>query len=125
MKEVTKFKFEELKVYQKSLDFIDLVYDMSEHFPKTEKYILVSQYLRAANSIALNIAEGSGDSSKQFNRYLQIAIDSVRECVVCNTIAYRRDYIKDEQHQKARVKLVELAKMITGLQKYLKKKTTN
>lgn len=125
MQEV-KFNFEDLIVYQKSLDFVDLVYDTCDKFPKMETYILVSQYIRAANSIALNISEGAGASDAQFNRYLQIALDSTRECVVCSTIATRRKYISDDQNKNTRIKLAELSKMITSLQKHLKnKKKTN
>lgn len=116
------FNFEDLKVYQKALDFIDDVYDITEGFPKVETYRLTSQYVRAANSIALNISEGSGGSDASFNRYLQIAIDSVRECVTCSTIAFRRNYIDDKTNLQFRIKLAELSKMITALQKYLKNK---
>lgn len=84
-----KFKFEDLKVYQKAIDFIDITYVVCKKFPKEETYKLSSQYIRAATSIALNIAEGSGDTNPQFNRFLQIAIGSVKECVVCSTIAKR------------------------------------
>ncbi len=83
-----KFSFEDLIVYQKSLDF---VYNVCESFPKEERYRLSSQYIRAANSVALNISECSGNNDAQFNRYLQIALDSTRECVVCSTIATRRN----------------------------------
>ncbi len=120
--EDVKFNFENLIVYQKSLDFIDMVYDFCSKFPKIETYILTSQYLRAANAIALNIAEGAGSSDAQFNRYLQIALDSTRECVVCSTIALRRSYIKEEQDQITRIRLAELSKMITSLQKHIKSK---
>ncbi len=119
-----KFSFEDLIVYQKSLDFVDFVYNVCESFPKEEIYRLSSQYIRAANSIALNISEGSGNTDAQFNRYLQIALDSTRECVVCSTIATRRNYISKEIDDDTRVKLAELSKMITSLQKYLKKKNT-
>ncbi len=119
-----KFSFEDLIVYQKSLDFVDFVYNVCESLPKEEIYRLSSQYIRAANSIALNISEGSGNTDAQFNRYLQIALDSTRECVVCSTIATRRNYISKEIDDDARVKLAELSKMITSLQKYLKKKNT-
>ncbi|MBQ0733700.1 four helix bundle protein [Aquimarina celericrescens] len=119
-----KFSFEDLIVYQKSLDFVDFVYNVCESFRKEEIYRLSSQYIRAANSIALNISEGSGNTDAQFNRYLQIALDSTRECVVCSTIATRRNYISKEIDDDARVKLAELSKMITSLQKYLKKKNT-
>ena len=118
-----KFAFEDLKVYQKALDFVDSVYSITSTFPKEEKYGLVSQFTRASTSIALNIAEGAGDTNAQFNRFLNIAIDSVKECVVCSTIAQRRNFISIEEDQKLRIKLEELSKMITGLQKYLKSKT--
>lgn len=120
-----KFKFEDLKVYNKALDFVDLVYKVSDTFPKTERYALSSQFTRAAVSISLNIAEGSSDSDKQFNRYLQIALDSVNECVVCSTISKRQNYISGEKDNQIREKLVELSKMITSLQKYLKSKTNH
>lgn len=118
--EEVKFNFEDLIVYQKSLDFIDHVYTTCDEFPKKEQYILSSQYIRAANSIALNISEGAGASDAQFNRYLQIALDSTRECVVCSTIASRRDYISEKKDKITRVKLAELSKMITSLQKRIK-----
>lgn len=58
------FKFEELKVYQKSLDFIDVVYQVTIPFPQEERYGLTSQFRRASTSIALNIAEGSGSTDR-------------------------------------------------------------
>jgi len=118
-----KFKFEDLKVYQKALDFVDLAYNVCDKFPNTERYALSSQFSRAAVSIALNIAEGSSDTDKQFNRFLQMALDSLNECVVCSTIAKRQNYISELADNEIREKLVELSKMITSLQKYLKTKT--
>ncbi len=96
-----KFNFEDLKVYRKALDFVDMVYDITEKFPKNEKYGLTSQYTRAAQSIALNIAEGAGDSDAQFNRFIQIAKGSIKECIVCSTIAKRQNFIsqKEDKHQ--------------------------
>ncbi len=123
--EEVKFNFEDLIVYQKALDFVDLVYNTCEQLPKQEIYRLSSQYTRAANSVAMNISEGSGNTDAQFNRYLQMAIDSVRECVVCSTIAKRRKYISENENKIARLKLAELSKMITSLQKHLKNKQKN
>lgn len=123
--EATKFNFEDLIVYQKSLEFVDSVYIVTKSFPKEERFALSTQFIRAAISVSLNIAEGSGDTNAQFNRYLQMALDSVRECVVCSSIAKRQNYISDEQNEDARKKLVELSKMITSLQKYLKNKQEN
>ena len=116
------FSFEDLKIYQKALDFSDYAYSLTDKFPQKELYGLASQFNRAAVSIALNTAEGSGDTDQQFSRYLQIADDSLRECVTCSTIAFRRGYIKEEENKKARIMLLEIFKMIKSLQKYLKSK---
>lgn len=119
MKDI-KFKFEDLKVYQKALDFVDDTYKLTEHFPKDEMYSLTSQYKRASISIALNIAEGAGDTNAQFNRFLNISNGSIKECVVCSTIANRLNYISENQNYESRLKLEELSKMTSSLQKYLK-----
>ena len=113
------FKFEDLKVYQKSLDFIDMVYEISSHFPQEERYGLISQFRRASTSIAQNIAEGSGSTDKDFNKYLRTAYNSLKECVVCSTVAYRQNFLEKEAYEKIRIELVEISKMIAGLRKYL------
>lgn len=122
MAEEVHFSFEDLKVYQKALDFTDFAYQLTSGFPKAEMYGLTSQFNRAAVSIALNTAEGSGDSDLQFNRFLQLADDSLRECVTCCTIARRRSFITEEENHQARLMLLEMFKMIKGLQKYLRNK---
>jgi four helix bundle protein len=114
------FNFEKLTVYQKGLDYIDFCYDITSKFPTTELFILTSQFLRASQSISLNIAEGAGESSAQFNRYLNISLGSIRECIVCSSIASRRNYISKETENASREKLTELSKMIYGLRKSLK-----
>ncbi|WP_308993170.1 four helix bundle protein [Mariniflexile litorale] len=124
MKDI-KFKFEDLQVYQKALDFVDSSYKITKKFPDFERYALTSQFTRATLSIPLNIAEGSGDTNSQFNRFLQIAISSVKECVACITIAKRQNYISVEQEKKLREKLEELSKMIISLQKHLKTNNKN
>lgn len=119
------FSFEDLKIYQKALDFTDDVYAICKEFPKEETYRLTSQFIRAASSIALNIAEGAGDTNPQFNRFLQIAMGSIKESVVCATIAKRQGYISHKKEIKMKSQLVELSKMLTSLQNYLKKDTKN
>ncbi len=115
-----KFRFEELQVYQKALVFIDLAYDVTVKFPKEEKFGLSSQFQRAAYSIALNVAEGSGGTKAEFQQFIRIARRSVRECVVCLTIANRRGYITGQQESDMRKSCSVLSRMLSGLLNSLK-----
>jgi four helix bundle protein len=116
------FNFEKLLVYQKSLDFIDTVYKITDSFPQNERFNLIDQFRRAATSIALNIGEGSGGTDKEFNSFLRISKRSMKECVVFSTIAARRKYIQPEEELMLRNRLVELAKMNSGLSKSVRAK---
>jgi len=62
-----EFKFEKLIIWQKAMDFGELINDSARKFPKDEVYNLSSQIRRAADSIALNISEGStGQTNPEF-----------------------------------------------------------
>jgi four helix bundle protein len=52
--------FRELVVWQKSIEFVVKIYEITRHFPKEEKFNLISQMQRSATSIPSNIAEGAG-----------------------------------------------------------------
>lgn len=72
--------FKELLVWQKSIDFVTEMYRITETFPKTEIYGLVSQIRRAAVSIPSNIAEGNSRRSKpDYLQFLKIARCSCAE----------------------------------------------
>ena len=90
-------------------------------FPKEELYILTSQIKRAADSVALNIAEGStGQSNNEFARFLGIALRSNIEVVSCLYIAQRRGYITDEDFRKIYRMCEEILVMINSLRNSLK-----
>ena len=59
------YKFEQLEVWQLSLEYIDLIYKLGENLPRSEEYNLKSQIIRAATSVSLNIAEGSTGQTDQ------------------------------------------------------------
>ena len=88
--------FEELLVWQKTHEFVLLIYRITENFPKHEIYGLTSQFRRAAVSIAANIAEGY--KKKDFkNRihFLNIAHSSLEECryyiILSKDLAYQNN----------------------------------
>lgn len=107
--------FEKLNVYQRSLDIIDKIYQTTEKFPKDELFSLTSQLRRAAVSIALNIAEGSGRSKKDFRHFLNIARTSVYECSAILEISKRRKYISSENFNFLYNELEIIVKMINKL----------
>lgn len=91
------FKFEKLEVWQESIELTKLVHEVSLKFPKEELYILTSQIKRAADSVSLNIAEGStGQSNPEFSKFLGYAIRSGIEVIGCLYIARKRKIISDE-----------------------------
>jgi len=116
----TRFDFENLKVYQRALEYIDFVYEISRLFPKNETFALADQWKRAATSICLNIAEGSGGSKLEFGRFLRISRRSVRECIAITEICNRQKFISNELKQKSRSYCLELSKMLNALIKSLK-----
>ena len=92
------YKFEDLEVWQNALDYADTIHDIANELPKHERYNLADQMTRAANSIALNVAEGStGLSDAEQDRFLRIAIRSLLETVASLHLVKRRDYLDDPE----------------------------
>lgn len=90
------FKFEKLEVWQRALGYVDLTYDIAAKLPRDEEYNLRSQIVRAATSVALNIAEGStGQTDAEQARFLGMAIRSLIETVACQHIISRRNLLTD------------------------------
>jgi four helix bundle protein len=93
-----KFKFENLIIWQKAMDYGENIFLLSNQFPKEEIYNLTSQIRRAVDSIALNISEGSiGQSNPEYKRFIGFAIRSLAEVVTCLHKAQRRKYISDDE----------------------------
>jgi four helix bundle protein len=117
------FKFENLQIWQKAVKLSGLVNEVSKKFPKEEVYVLTSQIKRAADSVSLNIAEGStGQSDAEFNRFLGIALRSDIEVVSCIYLAKERGIISKEDFDKVYSKCEELLVMINSLRNILTEK---
>ena len=115
------FKFENLIVWQKALDLSEIVNKVTKDFPKEEMYVLTSQIKRAADSVSLNIAEGStGQSNAEFARFLGIAPRSNIEVVGCIHFAKRRNIISQENYDNIYGKCEEILVMLNSLRKSLK-----
>ena len=114
------FKFENLKVWQKALDLADQIHQLTRTFPKEEIYVLTSQIKRAADSVSLNIAEGStGQSNPEFKRFLGYALRSNIEVVGCLHLARRRNFIQEAEFLVLYNLCEEILVMLNGLKKSL------
>lgn len=95
------FKFEKLIIWQKSMEFGEDIFKLSQNFPKDESFNLTSQIRRASDSVALNISEGSILQSKlEFRKFLGYSIRSLAEVVTCLYKAKNRKYISEEDFNK-------------------------
>ncbi len=105
--------YEDLKVWQKSMDFTAMIYRTTKAFPKDERFGLVSQMRRAAISIPSNIAEGKGRSDRDFARFLLQARGSGWELETQLQLALRLGYLSAEQFSGLREELGEIGKMLS------------
>jgi len=72
--------FEQLMVWQKAIDFSVLIYQETDHYPKSEQFGITNQLRRASSSISANIAEGFGRRSiKDKFHFYTIAYGSLLE----------------------------------------------
>ena len=107
------FKFENLRVWQVSLEFGEEINELADLFPKKEMFNLSSQIRRAADSIGLNIAEGStSQSNAEQKRFLIFANRSALEVVACLIKARLRKYIDESTFKKLYDKSEMLVKML-------------
>ena len=114
------FNFEKLEVWQKAIDFADLVYKKTQAFPSEERFGLTNQLRRAAVSISSNIAEDSSRSSKtDFARFTEIAAGSVFETVSQAFIARRQGFFSEEQFWNIYTDAEQLSRVLSGLGKSL------
>ena len=109
------FMFENLEVYQKSIDLADQLLIATSGFPRGF-YFLSDQLDRACVSIATNLAEGNGRFTKADRKnFFTIARGSAQECVPLIELAHRRSLISDAQHSRFRSELEIIGKMLSGL----------
>src|SRR5437762_13848453 len=112
------FNFEKLEVWQKAIDFADLIYRTTQTFPSEERFGLTNQMRRAAVSISSNIAEGCSRASKSdYARFIEIATGSVFEVVSQAYIAHREGFINQNRFNTIYRAAEEQSKMLSGLRR--------
>lgn len=121
---VSFFRFEDLRIYAKALDYITWLHGVTASFSDGKNCGLKASFLKSAEGIALNVAEGSARNKAQFVYYLKMAKSSVRECVVYTEIASKLNLLNEEEKEHSRTQLMELTKMIGSLVASLQRATS-
>lgn len=92
------YKFESLRVWQEAMELGEELNEVVLKFPKHEMFNLSSQTMRAVDSIALNVSEGStGQSNPENKKFVGYAIRSNCEVITCLYKAKSRKYITEEK----------------------------
>lgn len=108
--------YRDLIVWQKSMDLVVKIYQLTDRFPKEEIYGITSQIRRCAVSIPSNIAEGKlRESNKEFNRFLLIAFGSGGELETQIEISKRLNKTKDLDYTKVDNLLDEVMRMLNRM----------
>lgn len=93
----TRFKFENLIIWKEAMNLGEEINSIAKEFPIDENFNLSSQIRRAADSIALNISEGSILQSKpEFKKFMGYAIRSLAEVITCLHKTKKRAYISND-----------------------------
>jgi four helix bundle protein len=93
---MTVKRYSDLIAWQKAMDLVEQIYQITRSFPKEELYGLTSQVRRAAVSIPSNIAEGHcRNGRREFIHHLSIALGSLGEVETQMILAQRLGYLAD------------------------------
>ena len=106
----------DLIVWQKAVQLVVYLYEVTRTFPKEETYGLTSQIRRAATSIPANIAEGQGRRlAGEYQHFLGTARGSLWELDTHLEVSFLLNYITQQQYQELRSKMDEVGRMLNGL----------
>jgi four helix bundle protein len=113
---MTANRYQDLVAWQKAIEFVRGVYDVTSTFPHEEMFGLKSQLRRAAVSVPSNIAEGRGRTSRgEFLQFLGHARGSLYEVETQIVIAAGMGYICSEQESSMLQEAQQLGRILNGL----------
>ncbi len=121
----TFFRFEDLRIYHKSLDYVTWLQDVTMLFPESDKSQLSQRFNESARNIALYIAEGSARNKTQFIYYLRMAKSAIRQCMVYTTLSYGLNIMSESHEDESRTQLMEMTKMVGALISSLQRSLNN
>ena len=115
--------FRHLQVWQRAIELVIALYEVTQSLPVVERYGLQSQARRAAVSIPANIAEGHGRwHPREFLQSLNVARASLQELETHIELMVRLGYIRREDTNEVTKEAKELSAMLIGLMKAVRRR---
>lgn len=117
-----QLSYKDLNVWKRSIEFANIIIDLSENLNTSRNHFrLIEQLEAAATSIPMNIAEGKGRySRKEFSHFLIIARGSLYETLTLLEIFQIRNWISIDDFERVESLGVEIAKMLNALNNSIK-----
>lgn len=110
------YSFEKLDVWRLARVLTKSIYKLTKDFPDEEKFGLVSQLRRAATSIGINLAEGSGRiTGKEQARYTEMAYSSLMEVLAELILSSDLEFITEEKLVELRPSIDEIGNKLNAL----------
>ena len=115
--------FKQLLIWQKSMNLVTEIYQVTNSFPKEEVYGITSQIRRSSISIPSNIAEGYGrNGNNDYLRFLNISISSLFEMQTQLEISFNLKYINEIQFNKINEDSKEVERMLSSFIRKIKQR---
>jgi four helix bundle protein len=126
LKRMAVQSYRDLIAWQKAMELVKYVYDLTKKFPKEELFGLTFQIRKAVVSVPSNIAEGQGrNSTKEFLHHLFFAYGSLMETETQGLVAEMQNYITVEEKITLLEKSAEVGRLINGLINSLERKLSD
>jgi four helix bundle protein len=117
-----KFRFLEWKVYKDSQDLFKLILKIVKNLPKEYRFELGSQLIRAALSVILNIAEGSGKTSdKELMRFLDISLGSLYEVLASTDVLKNNGLLDKKEFDLVYNRISDISNQLGGFKQKIRK----
>lgn len=112
--------YKKLKIWEISRDLSVEIYQLTNKFPRHEKFGVTNQIRRSSTSIPANITEGAGKvTQKDFAKYVSNSIGSINELETFLSISNKLNYLEDSELNEFEEKYEHLKRMLINFIKKL------
>lgn len=111
----------DLIAWQKAMELVVAVYQLTGRFPPHERYALGDQLRRAAVSVAANLAEGHGRSTRRdYRHFVGIAYGSLQEADTLIVVAQQVAHVSNDDSAEVVRLLDETSRLVWRLRESLR-----